>query len=115
MKTIYIAGPYRADTTHKIQENIADARLVAAEVWKMRHVALCPHLNSANMDGLVDDEVFLKGGLVLLEKCDAVMVVPGKFHRSKGTMSEISYATTHEIPVFYTFEMLGRWLDKCES
>lgn len=105
MKTIYIAGPYRAESLAEIQHNIFEARIYAEDIWQLGHFAFCPHLNSANMDGLVPDEVFLAAGLLMIEKCDAVYVVHG-FRKSKGTLAEIAHATKLGIPVYYSIEKL---------
>lgn len=92
---LYIAGPYRGD----VDANIARARSVAIGVWRMGHVALCPHQNSAGMDGIVPDEQFLEGGLLMLARCDGMVLVPG-WERSEGTLAEVAAAKEWGIPVY---------------
>lgn len=91
MIVAYIAGPYRDKRgAHFVQENINKAREVAAEVWKQGMVPLCPHLNSAHFDGLVDEDVFLQGTKNLLSRCDMIVLVPG-WERSEGTLEELRF------------------------
>src|SRR5690349_1445104 len=76
VKVIYIAGKYRGPNAWAIEQNIRAAEEVAARVWAMGMVALCPHANSRHMDGVATDEVFLDGTMELLRRCDAVVLVP---------------------------------------
>lgn len=99
MKIIFIAGPYRATTMNEIHRNIENARRVAEMVWSMGHAALCPHLNSAHMDGLVPDEYFLDGGIQMLSRCDSLMLVP-RFTESTGTQAELRYAHQRQMPIY---------------
>jgi len=100
MKIAYIAGAYRSKWGKLgIAINVLKARKVAKQVWKLGYVALCPHMNSALMDGTVPDEMFLQGGLELLSKCD-LMVVFGKYWLSKGTVAEIWCAMELKMPIW---------------
>ncbi len=94
---IYVAGPYRGD----VEANIARARKVAAECYKVGHDVICPHLNSGGMDkdtGL-GDEFWLATTMNLLKRCDAIVLVEG-WEKSKGTQAEMDYATKSGIPIF---------------
>lgn len=95
----YVAGPYRAETVNGIVENIQRARSVALELWRMGYVVICPHLNSALMDGAVTDEVFLEGGLELVRRSDFVVLV-GNWRESEGTLAEVELALKLDIPVY---------------
>jgi hypothetical protein len=110
MKCIYIAGPYRDATVSGIRQNIANAESLAIEVWKLGAVALCPHKNSAYLDGVVPDRVFLDGGIELLRLCDAVVTVGG-WQKSQGSRDEIAYAESHKIPVFHSIAELAKWIN----
>jgi hypothetical protein len=110
MKCIYIAGPYRDATVSGIRQNIANAESLAIEVWKLNAVALCPHKNSAYLDGVVPDRVFLDGGIELLRLCDAVVTVGG-WQKSQGSRDEIAYAESHKIPVFHSIAELAKWIN----
>jgi hypothetical protein len=100
MKVIYVAGPYRAKTTHGVLENIRRAEQVAIEVWRAGHIAICPHMNSAFFDGLVPDEVFLHGTIELLKRSDGLVLVTG-WHESTGTLAEMRHCLNNRIPVYF--------------
>ena len=105
MKVVYIAGPYRANTLHGIRLNIRRAEEAAIGIWQMGCVALCPHKNTALFDGLADDSIWLRGGLELLRRCDALLVLPNS-ENSKGTQAEIELAGELGIPVYYSMSSL---------
>jgi hypothetical protein len=99
MKVIYIAGKYRGPNAWAIEQNIRAAEEVAARVWAMGMVALCPHANSRHMDGVASDEVLLDGTMELLKRCDAVVMVPG-WGKSVGACAEYDEAINRCMPVF---------------
>lgn len=99
LPVVYIAGPYRARTTWRIQQNIRAAQETALRVWKIGAVALCPHANTALFDGEADDSVWLDGDLELLRRCDAVVMVNG-WEQSQGATSERDFAKELKLPVF---------------
>jgi hypothetical protein len=95
---IYISGKYSGD----IDNNIALARKVAIEVWERGHVALCPHLNTAHFeedcDCSYDD--YIKGDLLLIEGCDAILMLPG-WQESQGAQVEYEYAEKLGLPMYH--------------
>jgi nucleoside 2-deoxyribosyltransferase len=96
----YVVGLYRDPRgPYYIRENIREAEAVAAYLWQHGIPTLCPHLNTALMDGLAPDEVFLKGDLVMLARCDVLVTVPN-WRRSQGTQQEILFAVDRRIPVY---------------
>jgi hypothetical protein len=97
MSLIYVAGKYRGD----VQENIDRAMRVAKAVWQAGHVAICPHGNTAHFDGVVADERFLWGDLVILARCDALVTVEG-WEESVGAKGEVAYAHRLGIPIYHT-------------
>lgn len=109
MKVVYIAGKYCGPTPWDVQKNIALAAAVAAQVWEIGLVALCPHTNSAHMEGAATDEQFLAGTLELMRRCDAVILVPG-WSTSAGTKAEIAEAMRLGLPVFGIDEHLDESL-----
>lgn len=88
MKVIYIAGKYRGPNAWAIEQNIRAAEEVAARVWAMGMVALCPHANARHMEGVTTDEHMLAGTLELLRRCDAVVMVPN-WRDSAGARAEV--------------------------
>ena len=109
MKVIYIAGPFRGPSHWAIAENIRNAERLALEVWRMGAVAICPHANPAHFQDAAPDDVWLRGDLELLTRCDAVLMVPG-WTRSQGATAEKRYAEGNGIPVFYDLDTLAEWL-----
>lgn len=91
MKVVYIAGPYRAPTVSGIIENIIRARAEAMRWWWKDYAVICSHMNSALMDGVVPDEVFLNGDLELLRRSDIVVMLPG-WKSSQGAAQEYNLA-----------------------
>lgn len=105
MKLAYVAGPYRGKSKIKLINrlqvicNILRAAKVAKKLWKMGYAVICPHLNSALMDGVAPDEAFLNGDLLMLDRCDLI-VLQGKWHKSSGTVGEVKRARRNEMPVY---------------
>lgn len=95
---VYVAGPYRAATVDGIRENIEAARRVARRLWQAGFPTICPHMNTAFMDGAAPDEVWLQGGLVILERCDAIVLTPG-WAISRGAVEEREYALARGLVV----------------
>jgi nucleoside 2-deoxyribosyltransferase len=108
MKLVYVAGPFRGPDHWAIAENIRNAERVALKVWRMGAAALCPHANTAHFQNAAPDEVWLKGDLEMLARCDALVLVPD-WERSVGTRAEVEFAQSRGIPVF---DLLGlaEWL-----
>jgi hypothetical protein len=99
---LYVAGPYRADTPEGVAVNIQRAREVAIAIWEAGHYALCPHLNTARfeVDCHVPDQAYLDGDIVMLSRCDGIVMVPG-WGSSDGAGAERRYAIHHGIPVYH--------------
>jgi hypothetical protein len=95
----YVIHPYRARGFWnkpvlkwlKIAWNIYRARDVAKVFWKRGYVVLCCSLNSAFMDGVCEDKVFLEGDLQLLRLCNSVVVCKG-WKDSTGCVEEVNQA-----------------------
>jgi len=113
-RVVYIAGPFRAKRHPGSQWeqtcNIREAEALALRVWAHGHVALCPHLNTANFQGALPDGVWLSGDLILLRRCDCVLVLPG-WVESSGAQEEVAFARESGIPVFRTLEAMLRYFD----
>lgn len=99
MKVIYIAGPFRADTHWGIVMNVREAEHHALHVWRLGGMAFCPHLNTANFQGSLKDQVWLRGDLEMLRRCDAVWLLPD-WKKSKGSRNEKKLAESLGIPCF---------------
>ena len=93
MKIAYISGPYRAPTMAGVRSNINRAMDIAREVWTWPGVdfVLCPHGNSAFLDGENTDKKFIDGDLKFIYECmqpgNVMVMVPGWRH-SYGASGE---------------------------
>lgn len=109
MKLVYIAGPFRGKSAWDIECNIRRAEELSLEVWRLGAAALCPHTNTRFFQNAAPDEVWLKGDLEMLKRCDAVMLT-ADWKRSSGAMAEVLYAQECNIPVFEELDGLKEWL-----
>jgi len=105
----YIIGPYRAPTISGVRRNIEAARELAELLWRNNIPTICSHLNTALMDGIAKDQVFLDGDLVLLSRCDIAFVLFGAEH-SKGCQGELCFAKDHDIPVVHIPDDHSVWI-----
>ena len=116
MRVIYMAGPYRSTLGEwYVHKNIEEARAVARELWLMGAAVICPHANTAMFGGTtVPDDVWLKGDLEILSRCDAVVALP-RWSESKGATGEVEQAHLQGKPVFRWPEekpYIERWLSE---
>lgn len=109
MFVIYVAGPFRGANDWERHQNINRTEETAFNVWEAGAAALCPHNNTRHFDGALPDDIWLKGDLELLKRCDGMILSPG-WARSQGVAAEIQFAVDHEIPVFYSMLEFHRWL-----
>jgi Domain of unknown function (DUF4406) len=100
MLVAYVAGPYRATHLRSVDDHIAAARRVAVELWRRGYAVVCPHLNTAHFDGVVDDAVFLAGDLAILDRCDLVVMAP-RWEESEGARGERERAARNGQPVYH--------------
>jgi hypothetical protein len=98
---LYTAGPYRAPSPWGVHLNIETAKIHARELWLKGHAVICPHANSAFMDGEAGttDRVFLEGDLALLGRCDGIVMLPG-WESSKGATAELGHARVCGLAVY---------------
>lgn len=111
MKIIFLSGPYRGEHAWKIRQNINRAEELAWQVWALGAACLCPHLNTANFQGSLEDKVWLEGDLAMLRKCDAVMLTRD-WRRSAGASAEREEALRLGLPVFETLADLRAWVER---
>jgi len=98
---IYIAGPYSASTTEKVEGNVSTAIMAAIEVLKKGHYPYIPHLThfvdkvkQTTLALLWEDH--LDWGLAWLEKCDALLYIGS----SRGADIELEYALSKGKRIF---------------
>jgi hypothetical protein len=93
-----------------MDRNKMQACMLAYEVWKLGATCICPHMNSGFLYGELPEELFLAGCLELLERCDALLLLPS-WKKSDGTRDEKLRAIEKRIPIFYDTKMLKIWLE----
>src|SRR5574337_476269 len=104
MLVVYTSGPYRDKRGEfYVLQNIENARNAAIEVWKLGGAALCPHMNTAGLGGLLPDDTWLRGDLELIRRCDAVWMI-GNWQKSEGAKIEMEFALEIGVPVLYNLE-----------
>lgn len=85
----YVAGKFRGKTHYEMLEYQRRAEKLSLWLWSQGIPNICPHLNSANFHGLLDDLVWLEGYLEILEVVDTVYVIVEHHSESEGTRQEI--------------------------
>ncbi len=107
---ILIAGPYRGGTNDDpalIQENLDRLEAMALPIFRKGHVPMIgewvalPLMKAAGYQTIGDeiwDEIQYPVAHRLLEKCDAVLRIPGK---SNGADQDVRIAKEKGIPVYY--------------
>lgn len=104
MKVVYISGAYRSkDGADGIFENIYKARKAALRWWKEGYAVICPHMNTAFMDGACHDTVWLEGDLELVKRCDSIYMLTG-WKQSEGAIQEHDTAIDYGLTVIYQDE-----------
>lgn len=99
MRLVYVAGKYRDSGEWAVWQNIQRASEVALALWQMGYAVICPHRNTMMFGGAAPDDVWLKGDLEMLSRCDLLVLVPG-WEKSSGTKAEIEKARELGIPVY---------------
>jgi hypothetical protein len=99
VKLIYIAGKFRGPTAWDIEQNIRRAEEVGMEVALLGGAPVIPHANMRFFRGTKDDAFWLAATMAMLERCDAVMMVPNWPH-SAGACAERDRAMELGLPVF---------------
>ena len=105
---IYVAGRYRAPDRAGIAQNIAAARQVGLASARLGWYPVIPHSNTSHMEHYapeLGDAYWLAGTLELMERCDALVLVPG-WETSEGTQGEIRRADELHIPIFRSLDLL---------
>ncbi len=110
---ILIAGPYRSGTNDDpelIQRNLENLESMALPIFRKGHVPMIgewvalPLMKLAGSKKLGDevwDEIQYPVAHRLLEKCDAVLRIPGE---SKGADQDVAIAEKRGLKVYYDLD-----------
>lgn len=101
MKLLYIAGRYRGISDEQVKLNIEAAKYFGMLAIEMGWYPVIPHMNTAGMEKLtsVGDDFFIDGTMELMERCDAVLMIPG-WEPSVGASGEYFRAKHLGIPIY---------------
>jgi len=102
MQIAFLSSPYRSPTINGVAENVASARAAAVKLWSLGYGVFCPALNSAFMDGVVDDQRFMDFAIVVMPFCRLV-VFNGDWQNSDGCWKE--HLVAHSIPGMKIYSM----------
>ena len=91
MKVAYIAGPYSARTVAGVVRNIRAAEAVAIRYWHAGYAVLCPHMNTALLDGDLDYEQVMEGDFEFVRRADVIVMMRG-WQKSAGASREHALA-----------------------
>lgn len=106
-KVIYLSGPIRDPRgAHFVEANIRAAEAVAKHLWQKGYAVICPHTNTRAFDGIITDDEFIVGDIAILERCDAVVMLPG-WKASEGAKKEFEAAVDLGVPVFHWADCFG--------
>lgn len=108
IKYIYVASPYTNGQVGENVRNNVDAGNVLAEMGFIPFIPLLSHYWHMMFEH--DHEFWMKQDLAWLEKCDAILRLPGE---SRGADREVKFAHEHGIKIFiYGGEIkdLASWL-----
>ena len=99
----YLAGPLTHENEdNKFMDNVRNALKAYVTVIKMGYLPYCPHLSAfADIVGDINYEDWMELDFGWLEKCDAVIRLPGD---SPGADREVERAKKLGIPVYTWFE-----------
>jgi hypothetical protein len=102
MKLIYIAGRFSAETRAGVERNIAAAEDFGVIVARLGGFPVVPHANTSRpeYEQVQPYQFWIAGTMLLLERCDAVVTVPG-WRDSKGATGEVERAKELGMPVFH--------------
>ena len=62
--------------------------IVFLKYWKLGYAVICPHTNTAFMDGIGTDDMFLIGDHEIIRRVDVAVVMKG-WEESKGSVVEV--------------------------
>lgn len=110
---ILIAGPYRSGTNDDpalLQQNLERLETAAWPLFQAGHLPMIgewvalPVLQSAGapeLDGPIAQQVMYPTAERLLERCDAVLRLPGE---SRGADQDVAIARRRGIPVYFSLD-----------
>jgi hypothetical protein len=104
VKTLYVAGPYRAPTAMGIEQNVRNAESVALRLNQLGFSAWAPHVMNRFFFGSVSEEHALPATMELQRRLDGI-IMTGDWRNSTGSCLEFLDALERQQPVFFQSEL----------
>lgn len=107
---ILIAGPYRSGTdgdAAAVAENLRRLEAAAAPIYRLGHIPVIgewvalPIARGIDPDDAPDVDVLYDTAHRLLQRCDAVLRLPGE---SRGADDDVAIARQRGLPVYYRLD-----------
>jgi hypothetical protein len=99
MKVLYVSGPIRGRDDWTREQNVRRAEEIALEVWALGVVAIVPHVLTRFYGDSLPEQIWLRGDLELITRCDGVLLLEGWEH-STGARIEERFAREKGIEIF---------------
>lgn len=107
MKKVFISGPY---SHGDIAINVKNAMETASKIIEMGAAPFCPHLyHFLHIHREQDYNKWLEIDISFMLSCDCIYVIDGY---SPGSEREIEIANENNIPIFKTFDILDKYINK---
>lgn len=113
-KVCYLASPYTAKTEWGRYLNVTSAHYWAKEIWRKGWACISPVSNSAWMSDGDDYELWMEGGLAILDRCDAFCIAPGG-DKSRGCQRELARAKELGLAIYYGVDEVPDETEKTKS
>lgn len=97
---VYCAGPFRAPNAWQRKINVHEAAALSMRIAECGAMPLCPHKNTEDFDGCLDDQFWLDGTLELLRRCNAAAFTR-RWEESSGARAAYDFCKENEIPIFH--------------
>jgi nucleoside 2-deoxyribosyltransferase len=113
---VYLAGPFTADNVLGVLDNMREGMRLGTEMLLLGFAPFVPwhdyHFQLMLREGeYLRKKDYYNNSLAWLEVSDVVLVREG-WENSEGTLNEIAYADSLELPVFYTVKALLQWAEE---
>jgi len=104
-KLLYIGGPF-TKTIHapSVRQNIQNAQKIGKLYLELGYTVFIPHSNWGSIERnsglLLGYEEMMQRCLVMLDKCDGAVFLPG-WEWSKGSKQEVQFCKLRKIPLIF--------------
>jgi hypothetical protein len=99
VKRVYIAGPFAHSSEQPTMANVRRAATFRLPIAAAGGCPVCPHTNTGDLDGTLTVEKWLAITMVLMEGCDALLLLPD-WRRYSGARAERERAYALGMPTF---------------